>query len=81
VPIQDESERKASMTTIEQLHSEDCTATRPGEKCEPNFVGNWNQPERWYVDEAIGRLGDDAPWCRVHELAWELIEAEQIEES
>lgn len=34
---------------------------------------SWAQPPRYLVGEARDQLDDpDAPWCRIHERAWEL---------
>jgi hypothetical protein len=43
-----------------------------GDECEP-IEGVWMQPLGIYVDDANGEL-EDAPWCRVHQRAWELQE-------
>jgi hypothetical protein len=44
------------------------------DECEYN-LGVWNQPRGWYVDEAQSQL-EDAPWCAVHQRAWELQNAD-----
>lgn len=65
---------------ITVTHAEDCI--RPpyysgDEECEPN-IGQWCQPPDWAVTEARLLLDDDAPWCRIHEMAWEIEEEESV---
>jgi hypothetical protein len=58
-------------------HAEDCVADPPHfPDCDPG-LGVWNQPQSHYVDEARAELGDDAPWCQVHHLAWDLQESDE----
>jgi len=52
-------------------HTDDCMG---GTDCTA-IDGSWNIPQGIYVDQAKGDLGDDAPWCRIRELAWEYQEA------
>lgn len=50
-------------------HTEHCRSN--GIPCWDEFLAQsyWDQPERYYVDEAIEVLGDSARWCAVAELA------------
>lgn len=57
-------------STIIAGHTDDCAAV-DGAECEP-LNGVWMEPERFHVSEAEAQLDDNAPWCRVHELAWRL---------
>lgn len=59
------------MTLI--THIDGC-AQRPfrDADCEPDDGTAWEQPQGWYVDEATDELGDEAPWCRIRQRAWEL---------
>lgn len=60
--------------TSTMTHAADCIhegAYQEADQCEC-IDGRWNQPERFYVDEAKSQLYDDAPWCRIRELAEQL---------
>lgn len=54
-------------------HRDDCIHLPyyEGNDCESN-VGVWNQPPGWAFNEAKGEF-DDAPYCVVHQRAWELV--------
>lgn len=58
----------------DRTHTDDCQG---GDECEP-IDGQWNQPAGTYRREAEAELGDDAPTCRIFELAWELDAAEEL---
>lgn len=65
------------MTTLDvEQHADDCDPDENGE-CHPNFRGDWNQPPGVYVEQAKAELDDDAPWCRIHHLAHDFMEAEE----
>lgn len=58
-------------------HTEDCVHSpryQGSEECAPN-VGDWNQPQGWFVEEAkADDVSGEAPWCRIRERAWHLQE-------
>lgn len=71
--------RRAEQAEGEWTHTDYCD-----EECD---VEGWEQPRHWnqppggYVRIAEEQLeeegGDGAPWCRVHERAWGIIEEER----
>jgi hypothetical protein len=65
------------MDLITNTHTDDCIHTpyyQGTDDCERS-EGWWAQPDGGYVSEARSQLEDDAPWCRIQGLAWELAEA------
>jgi len=56
-------------------HTDDCTGDA---ECTP-IRGDWNQPPEWAVSDAKDRLVDDAAWCRIHQLASQLVEEDEGE--
>lgn len=53
-------------------HADMCLAVE-GQDCSL-MKGEFAQPPGWAVDEAIEELSEEAPWCRVVELAFEMVE-------
>lgn len=62
------------MKNDESSHTDDCIHPpfyAGYDACECDD-GSWCQPDDFWVAEATAQLPEDAPWCRVSALAWEL---------
>jgi len=49
-------------------HTTDCVG---GPTCGP-VDGQWAQPAGWAVEQARAQMDDDAPWCQISAVAFEI---------